>query len=106
MALADPMEAWKARGQELNAIYDVLRPAVHDEESTGDAVADLKALVAQRDRLQEERDRFKASLERYGRHDSGCEAGAPFFPARCVCGLHKALAWFAPEFREQDRTDG
>jgi hypothetical protein len=38
--------------------------------------------------------RLRWSLERYGRHDSGCEAGAPFFPGRCVCGFHKALAQF------------
>lgn len=62
-ALGDPVEAWKARGRELNAFYDVLRPAVHDEESQGDALADLRHLVAERDRLRAENERLREFAE-------------------------------------------
>jgi hypothetical protein len=51
-ALADPMEAWKARGRELNEIYDALTEVVREPAPGFDPVADLKALGAERDRLR------------------------------------------------------
>jgi hypothetical protein len=50
--LGDPMEAWKARGRELNAIYDTLAEVVCECAPGFDPVADVKALGAERDRLR------------------------------------------------------
>lgn len=43
-------EGWKVRGRELNALYDVLGPAIG--KRNGDPVEDLRLLVAERDRLR------------------------------------------------------
>lgn len=47
----DAMDAWKERGRELQALYDVLGPAM--PINGGDPVADLRELVAQRDRYRD-----------------------------------------------------
>lgn len=51
-ALGDPMEAWKARGRELNALYEVIEGAVA-EPAPDEPLEDLKRLVAERDALRE-----------------------------------------------------
>jgi len=46
--------------------------------------------------LQDENERLKAALKRYGRHDSICRFYQPMFPCRlpleepCTCGLEEA----------------
>jgi hypothetical protein len=59
----DPMEAWKARGRELNAIYTALGRVVRDRLGESgpangryerDAVADIEALGARIGALEEQ----------------------------------------------------
>lgn len=64
--LSNAMEAWKARGRELNEIYDALTAVVEEPAPGMDPVADLKALGAQRDRLRAEGEGLRESL-RVGR---------------------------------------
>jgi hypothetical protein len=81
-----------SRGEYLadaDALLSLIADGVEGTKSS-DLMAELEKSM-----LRAECDRYKTALERYGRHDSGCEAGAPFFPGRCVCGLHRALAFFA-----------
>lgn len=61
--LGDPMEAWRARGRELNAIYTALSPVVRETigrrseggRYTGDPVEDIKALGEEIKQLRAER---------------------------------------------------
>lgn len=44
-------EAWKARGRELNALYDVIAGATEDS-ANGDPLEDLREIVAERDAIR------------------------------------------------------
>lgn len=52
-------QSWKARGRELNEIYDALTAAVDEPTPGMDPVRDLRALGAQRDRLRAENETLK-----------------------------------------------
>lgn len=69
--IGDPMLAWKARGRELNELYDALTEVVRQPAPGLDPVADLKALGAERDELVVEVERLRRMLREL--HAAGVE---------------------------------